>query len=91
MYLHKVTRTKRTIAMTKNKWIEFIANAIAEVFSMFGFIFIAFGWLYYEGLINKTYLILPTIQSYTLTLAACYIGHLTFKTIALYCSRNKKH
>ncbi|WP_273611226.1 hypothetical protein [Pseudoalteromonas sp. Angola-4] len=77
--------------MTKMKWIEFIANAIAEIFSMFGFIFIAFGWLYYNGLINKTYLILPTIQSYTLTVAACYIGHLTFKTIALYCNCNKKH
>ena len=77
--------------MTKKKWIEFVANAIAELFSMFGFIFIAFGWLYYNGLINKTYLILSTTQSYTLTVAACYIGHLTFKTIALYCSRNKKH
>ncbi len=75
MYLYKVTRTKRTIAMTKKKWIEFIANAIAEVFSMFGFIFIAFGWLYYEGLINKTYLIVPTSHSYTLTLAACERGH----------------
>lgn len=77
--------------MTKKKWIEFIANAIAELFSMCGFIFIAFGWLYYNGLINKTYLILSTTQSFTLTVAACYIGHLTFKTIALYCSRNKKH